>query len=542
MKKVLCLMMTAALAAALLACGGTEASPADTATTESEAAEAADVVVFADPVLEARIREAMDKPDGDITVAEAEAVTELDLSTDFTADEPEEGTVITDLSGIESFINLDSLSLEFHDVTDITPLAGLTNLHSLGLGGNPVADITPLIGLTELRSLSLFNCQAEDYSPLANLVNLDTLFLEYSTITDLTPVSGLTNLKWLSLNGTEVSDVLQIANLTGLTGLNLADCPIADYSPLLSIYSNLEDKDFVIVRSLTGLGFTVIDHETTMGYKTDTMVVTVNHSDWGTPTIESDADAVKLRLNLDDGSFLTIRYYPDAQTYLVDISNDDETFMQYSYDLQDDEFALEIGDQETAETLLQTALGEESWDPLYLPVSVFDDTIRSTFEIGVEALYALPMESESLMKLGFVADEANAECVYEDYGETYSSIEVSRPEWGERDFDVLFYTQVGEYGMKISYSVGDQCYNVSAVDERVDDGSIYAAFEFYDRDDAKNDLGFGGADSVEAFFKTMYDDPEIEDVYLYSVLLMQQYIEDTFGMDVDALYNLPVEG
>jgi len=538
------MMMAAAIAATLLACGGsgTETSSADAATAEPEAAEAADVVVFADPVLEARIREAMDKPDGDITVAEAEAVTELELDTDFSPDEPEEGTVIKDLSGIEYFINLETLSLQFHAVTDITPLAGLTNLHSLGLGGNPVADITPLSGLTELWSLTLFNCQAEDYSPLANLVNLGTLLLEYSTITDLTPISGLTNLGWLSLTGTQVSDVSPIANLSDLGRLDLADCPITDYSPLLSIYANLKEKDFVIASSLSELGFTVIDHETTMGYKTDTMVVTVNHSDWGAPTIESDADAVNLRLNLDDGSILSIRYYPDTQMYRIDESNDDGIFMQYSYDPQNYEAVFEIGDQENAETLVQAALGEDFWNTLYHPVSVFEDTIRSTFEIGAEALYALPMESESLTKLGFTADEGNAVCVYEDHGETYSSIEVNRPDWGNRDFDVQFYTEIGEYGMKISYSVGDQCYNVSAVDERVDDGSIYAAFEFYDRDDAKNDLGFGGADSVEAFFKTMYNDPEIEDVYLYSVQLMQQYVENTFGLSVDELYNLPVEG
>ena len=144
-------------------------------------------------------------------------------------------------------------------------------------------------------------------------------------------------------------------------------------------------------------------------------------------------------------------------------------------------------------------------------------------------------------KLGFAADEANAACVCEDHGETYTSIEVNRPGWGDRDFDVRFYTEVGEYGMKISYDVSDQCYNVSAVDER-DDGSSYAAFEFYARDDSSVDLEFGGADSVEAFFKTMYNDPEIEDVYLYSVLLMQPFINDTFDMSVDELYSLPVVG
>ena len=47
--------------------------------------------------------------------------------------------------------------------------------------------------------------------------------------------------------------------------------------------------------------------------------------------------------------------------------------------------------------------------------------------------------------------------------------------------------------------------------------------------------------TVEQYFKNAINDPEIEDVYLYLVQLMENYISDTFGMSVDELYSLPVD-
>ena len=61
---------------------------------------------------------------GDITLAEAEAVTELQLGIDWQPQAP--NSQITDISGLEHFINLEDLNLSFHAITDISPLAGLT--------------------------------------------------------------------------------------------------------------------------------------------------------------------------------------------------------------------------------------------------------------------------------------------------------------------------------------------------------------------------------------------------------------------------------
>jgi hypothetical protein len=47
--------------------------------------------------------------------------------------------------------------------------------------------------------------------------------------------------------------------------------------------------------------------------------------------------------------------------------------------------------------------------------------------------------------------------------------------------------------------------------------------------------------AVEEYFDTMYNDPSIDDVYLYSVSVAQQYISDRFGMSTDELCALPLD-
>ncbi|MCE5253514.1 MAG: hypothetical protein LLG45_04785, partial [Actinomycetia bacterium] len=165
--------------------------PTTQSTTPATAASVADIVVFNDPVLEKGIRAALNKPTGDITFAEATTLKELELSIEF--ESPEEMR-IKDLSGLEHFVNLEQLGLQFHWLSDISPLSGLTHLKALGLGGNSIRDITPLAGLRELDFLSIFNCEATDYTPLQNLTSLRVLFIGLSKISDLTVLSGMKGL------------------------------------------------------------------------------------------------------------------------------------------------------------------------------------------------------------------------------------------------------------------------------------------------------------------------------------------------------------
>ena len=78
MKKSLYFVLALWLTLSLVGC----AAPAATSTPSPSPsdAEMPSVVVFADSVLAAMVRASMGKPEGGITVAEAEAVTRLNLS------------------------------------------------------------------------------------------------------------------------------------------------------------------------------------------------------------------------------------------------------------------------------------------------------------------------------------------------------------------------------------------------------------------------------------------------------------------------------
>ncbi len=220
----------------------TSLSANQTTATEVSTSSKTDIVIFSDPILEEGIREAMDKPTGDITTEEAATVTELLLDAEWDPEAPVE-TKIQDISCLTYFVNLERLELQFHAITDISPLAGLTKLHSLALGGNNITDISTLNALVNLRFLSIFNCQATDYRPLSKLTNLQTLFISWSTFEDLTVLAELKDLTTLYIDNTLVADLSPISDLK-LTGLHLDGSKVTDFAPIHDIYPNLTDKDF----------------------------------------------------------------------------------------------------------------------------------------------------------------------------------------------------------------------------------------------------------------------------------------------------------
>lgn len=209
-----------------------------------------DVVVFDDPTLESLVRTAMSKPDGDITVADAQAVTELEFSQmGVDKDQP----YIHSLSALQYFTNLTYLGLGYavqnaDDPTapiDISPLAGLTNLTSLQMGGVVISDLSAVSNMQNLISLTVFNGeQPLDLTPLANLTNLQALTLRNNKITNVSPLAGLDNLGYLDLEGNDITDVSPLAGLTGLERLFLSGNPITDFSSLAQVRSNLEEWDF----------------------------------------------------------------------------------------------------------------------------------------------------------------------------------------------------------------------------------------------------------------------------------------------------------
>ena len=138
MKRLASLFMLLVLAVSLFACSAsakpvesTTSAPEATATLEATeaptpaATEAPKVITFTDANLEDAVRTALNKPDGDITVAETEAITVLNLqNADWDAMNAENGG-IKDISDLKYFPNLKELHLDFNDVQDLSPLSNL---------------------------------------------------------------------------------------------------------------------------------------------------------------------------------------------------------------------------------------------------------------------------------------------------------------------------------------------------------------------------------------------------------------------------------
>ena len=223
------------------------------------------VVSFPDPVMEIKIRKALNIPKVNITAGDAAQVTKLALSNDWMPQIPQE-IQIRDLTGIEHFINLRELEAMFNAIVDINPLSGFSLLTRLELGGNAVGDISALAGLTRLESLSLFGNRTRDISPLSGLTSLrslhlggiplydlsllagltkmDHLYAGGCGIEDIGALAGMTNMYLLELSNNYITDLTPLAGMANLIMLNLANNPIQDYSPIEGIYPKLQEKDF----------------------------------------------------------------------------------------------------------------------------------------------------------------------------------------------------------------------------------------------------------------------------------------------------------
>jgi len=260
----------------------------------------AGVVNFADPGLEAAIREAIGKKYGDILDTDLLGLTTLDARYHN----------IVNLEGIEHLVDLTDLDLYGNDIVDIAPLSGLTGLRTLILTRNEIVDIAPLSPLTNLRELELRNNQIRNIEPLVNnpafagdadialsfnplplqpgspemhniealqergihirfapiidfldpgveaaireaigketedilepdLIGLSVLDARYRGISSLEGLELCINLTELDLYGNDISDIHALSSLTKLTKLSLEDNEISDLSPLTSL-GNLE--------------------------------------------------------------------------------------------------------------------------------------------------------------------------------------------------------------------------------------------------------------------------------------------------------------
>ncbi len=179
--------------------------------TNANNEESLDVVEFQDENLEMAIRSEIEKYTGDITVADMELLTYLEVD--------EEN--ILNIAGLEYATNLEKVVLYSTEINDLSPLSGLTNLKSLELSSTEISDLSPLSSLTNLEYLHLYSYEMSDLSPLSELTTLKSITLNFYYINDLSPLSNLTNLKNLELFGNQVSDLSPLMELNSLEYLKI---------------------------------------------------------------------------------------------------------------------------------------------------------------------------------------------------------------------------------------------------------------------------------------------------------------------------------
>ena len=509
-------LTTVLLTIILAACSTPSAATAPSTTaTDTTSASLPNVVTFTDPVLEAMIRGSVGKPEGDITLAEAQAVTRMNLSNELSSYISEE-PLIKDLSGLESFTNLETLDLSNHEVVDISPLQGLSKLTALSLAGNPVADVSPLAGLTDLKLLILTGSQAPDYGVLSSLVNLQVLLLNESTINDLTPLTELTNLRQLYL----------------------AKSPVEDLSPLAAIYPHLVQKDFIIPSTLEELGFRMDENTHQAYYDGEGASFTIHHTAWGPPAYEWDENIIRISMYLKNDYRLSVGYYGVHKVYVCQMDKDGEQVMNYIYDTNDSSNNPDPENRASVEDAIRAAMDVlEGEDELHAPVRIFNEVLKNTFGTTPEKLFALPYEPPTLKNLGFVLDEATGNFIYEQHEGIYTNILINRAEGIKKEFDIVFFQPISdEYRVNVFYFVADKKFYVKADDN--DQGG--ASYDYFlDTAEHKDEWCSDPDKTVEEYFIKAYNDPAIEDVYQHSVDLMVHYIRDTFGMTLEELYALP---
>ncbi|MCY3742660.1 MAG: leucine-rich repeat domain-containing protein [Candidatus Poribacteria bacterium] len=184
-------------------------------------------VQFPDPNLRAAIADALGKAPGDpITVAEIATLKRLDAN----------NKDISDLTGLESAMNLRWLAFSHNTVSDLSPIAKLTNLTFLWFeGSRQVSDISPLTRLTNLEKLHFSSNSVSDLSPIKGLINLTHLEFNWTSVSDLSILVELSNLEWFRMWGHAVSDLSPLAELTKLEWVEICGGRVSDLTPLAGL-------------------------------------------------------------------------------------------------------------------------------------------------------------------------------------------------------------------------------------------------------------------------------------------------------------------
>ena len=167
-------------------------------------------VAFADPNLEAAVRDRLGIPSDPLTIADLAGLTWLDAG----------GRGLTDLSGLEAAVNLDWLRLaDNRGIQSFEPLTYLSALRTLIVDGCGLSDLSELAVLTRLEDLNIANNLVQDLSPLRNLSELYYLWADRNHLEQIDPLLDLPALSEVSVQGNHLDTNATAAAWAVITNL-----------------------------------------------------------------------------------------------------------------------------------------------------------------------------------------------------------------------------------------------------------------------------------------------------------------------------------
>ncbi len=251
-------------------------------------------VAFDDPKMEKMVRQALNKPAGNILIKELEAITEL-------TNDGVEGSLRT-LSDLDLMPNLKTLYLQGEtklvslsqlsgkasltelilagcelDNTDITALGSLASLKSLDLSDNNITSVSVLSNLSQIEYIYLTNNVIEDLSPLSQIKtlkaieasdnrivsvpelspSLESLYLHNNSISDISSIHTLEGLKQLDLSLNALKDAKNVGKLKTLETLILSGNNITNFDFLQSLENlsmlDVSNTSFVSIKPISRL-------------------------------------------------------------------------------------------------------------------------------------------------------------------------------------------------------------------------------------------------------------------------------------------------
>ena len=157
--------------------------------------------------------------------------------------------LITNIIGLNQFINLKTLYLNCNYIIHINGLDQLINLETLELSDNIITEIKGLDKLINLKKINLNSNLITEIKGLEQLINLKELYLDDNKIIEIKGLDQLINLKTLTLANNQITEIKCLEHLIKLEIISFDNNQIPKYiycpSNNIIKYNSVFNKIFI---------------------------------------------------------------------------------------------------------------------------------------------------------------------------------------------------------------------------------------------------------------------------------------------------------